>query len=198
MRVIGLTGSFGSGKSTVARMLAARGVRVIDADKIVHGLLKPGALCFRRVVRTFGKSILQGEGIDRTRLAAKVFDSPGRLKNLTDILHPAAWKNVRRTLAEFKKEGVKVVVVDAPLLIEAGWDRKVDCVLVVRANVRQQMARIQKQRAISRNQILKRIRRQLSTPEKMRQADFVIDNRGTLKNTRVQVQTLYKKLLKPI
>lgn len=191
MYVIGLTGNFGSGKSTVGHMFKRCGSYLIDADQVVHVLLKSNSPCYRQIVHYFGKGILSGSKINRAALAAEVFGHPHKLKILTNILHPAAWEVIHNKVLEFKKQKRKAVVIEAPLLIEAGWDKKVDVVIVVRSNVRQQLERVSKRMAISRSQFLKRIRSQFNTQKKMRRADFVIDNRGSLRTTRRQVQEIW-------
>jgi len=184
-RVIGLTGSFGTGKSTVAKILRSCGALVIDADKISHGLIKPDGAAYSRVIRLLGKRIVNSQGIiNRGKLAGIVFSDKKSLAEFNKIMHPAV---IRRMKQEIKEAKEKIVVLDAPLLIETGLNKLVDSVVVVKASLANQLKRVQKKRGLSRPEIIARIRAQIPLKEKLRSADFVIDNNGTLSNTRKQV-----------
>jgi len=141
MLKIGVTGSFGSGKTTVAAMFRSGGARVVDADAIVHALLKGHPGCRRSIGKAFGADVLTARGVDRIKLARIVFFDRKALGKLEKILHPLAWQKTARA---FRPAGSDVVVLDAPLLIEAGWYRKLDAVIVVRAKIPQQVMRIKR------------------------------------------------------
>ncbi len=195
MITIGLTGGLGTGKSTVAKMFFGHGVVVIDADTLVHESLKPSGSCYARVLRAFGKEILEGKEISRRKLAQDVFRSPSRLKKLTSIIHPVIQKEVQSKLKVLEsKSKTRMVVIDAPLLIEAGWHRWVDYLIVVRASTPQAVKRVQAKRNISRAEILRRMKVQMPITQKIRMADMVIDNRKNLNATQRQVEKIVQVL----
>jgi dephospho-CoA kinase len=183
--VIGLTGSFGTGKTTVAEMLKAYGARIIDADAIGHCLLKPGTRPYRAIVRRFGSGVLAADKtVDRHRLSALVFGSRARLAALNAIMHPEIIRIVKKKIAQVRKG---VVVLDAPLLFEAGGERMVNRLVVVAASQQRQIQRVQAQRRMRAAAVIKRIRSQIPLRDKVRMADFVIDNNGTRSDLRRQV-----------
>ena len=196
MILIGLTGNLGSGKTTVARIFAKLGAFVIDADAIAHEQLKRTGKAFSKVVRSFGKEIVLNGEIDRQKLADIVFQESKKLKQLTSIVHPIILKEVRSRINTLKKGSkTRMVVIDAPLLIEAGWNRWVDYVIVVKATREQQVQRIMAQRPMKRKDIMRRFRMQLPVIKKINMADMVIDNRKTLKETEKQARIIVKRLL---
>lgn len=196
MITIGLTGSFGSGKSTVARMFARYGAVVIDADAIVHDELKINGKAYAKVSKVFGKGVVFGQGINRRLLADIVFRDPKKLKQLTAIVHPIVLKEVQARIRKLKKESkVRMVVVDAPLLIEAGWDRWVDYLIVVKASLDLQIRRLSAQRKITKAEIFRRLKSQLPIRQKISMADIVIDNRMNLKETQKQTYMIVQRLL---
>jgi dephospho-CoA kinase len=183
--VIGLTGSFGTGKTTVAAMLRACGARVIDADAIGHGLLAKRTRVYAAIVRRFGNGVLAADkAIDRRALADIVFANHSRLQQLNRIIHPEIVRIIKKEISEVRKG---VVVLDAPLLIETGFHRYVDRLVVVTSSQRSQIQRIQKRSRLSKAAIVRRVRSQIPLRDKIRMADFVIDNNGTRKDLRKQV-----------
>jgi dephospho-CoA kinase len=193
MILIGLTGGLGTGKSTAAHMFGRRGAQVVDADRLVHESLRPKGPAYVKVIRAFGQGILDGDRIDRRKLADIVFRSPAKLKKLTSIIHPIVEKEVRRQAAKFKNRKT-LVVVDAPLLIEAGWHRWVDYLIVVKASQALAVRRVSAQKNIPRADILRRIKAQMPITQKIRMADVVIDNRKNLKATQRQVENIVRVL----
>jgi dephospho-CoA kinase len=186
--ILGLTGGFGTGKTTVAGILKAYGARVIDADKIAHSLLKKGTPAYKKIVMNFGRAVQNSDGsINRAKLGAKVFAKESSRKKLNRIMHPEIIKVMMAALRSIKKG---VVVLDAPLLLEAGLGKIADKLIVVTASRENQMRRIQKSKHISKAQILKRIHSQMPLLDKVRRADFVIDNNGAVSQTRKQVQVI--------
>jgi len=190
--ILGVTGSFGSGKTTVARQLSHLGAKIIDADKIAHRIIKPGNRIYERIVKTFGKYILKdGRTIDRHKLSRIVFNNKNALKKLNSIMHPEIIRIIRR---QIKTTRSRVVALDAPLLIEAGLENIVDRLIVVKVNRKKQIERLLDKTSLSRTSILKRIHRQVPLSKKVRLADFVIDNSGTLGETKRQVENIYKNM----
>ena len=197
MFIIGVTGSFGTGKTTVAKIFAGFGAKVIDADKIVHQLMRKGGPCYRPIVRLFGKEILTKGEIDRKKLATIVFNDPRRLKKLCNIIHPLVVKEIKKNISRFRKiKRIRAVIIDAPLLIEADLHKIVDYLVVVKANRKLQIKRILRRARITKGQIMKRIKSQLPMREKIRLADIIIDNRGNLTRTKNEVGKIWQRLSK--
>lgn len=197
MLSVGITGSLGTGKTAVARLLARQGARVLDADKIAHQLIAPGGRCFPAVVQQFGRGILKQGRIDRAKLARIVFADRGQLKKLERIIHPAVGEEIQKKLKEFAKHKKnKMTAVEVPLLFEAGLDRLMDFVIVVKVERQLQIKRIRAQRNITKADIARRLRSQMPLKEKIRLAYFVVDNSGNIKKTRTQVQNIWKQLIK--
>jgi dephospho-CoA kinase len=190
--VLGITGSLASGKSTVARMFSSSAVKVIDADKIGHGLLKPGTGVYQEIVREFGREILMPDGsISRVKLSSRVFKDVKRLKKLNRIMHP---RIIREIKSGIRSSRAQTLILDAPLLIESGLSGLVDKLIVVKVNRRVQLKRIASKKHLSSKQALRRIRAQMPLKDKIRLADFVIDNNGTLSQTRKQVGQIRRLL----
>jgi len=194
--VIGLTGSFGTGKSTVARMFKELGARVLDADTIAHDLIRPGRDSWRKIVHCFGPDILnRNQSINRDKLAKIVFRKRQDLRKLEQIIHPLVVREIARRLGKIENSRKnEIVVIDAPLLIEVGLAKKVDILIVVKLNRTEQIVRALKQKGISRAQILKRIRSQLPLSKKIAIADYVIDNNGRKNDTRRQVKKIWEEI----
>ena len=198
--LIGVTGSLATGKSTVTALLKELGAKVIDADAVVHRQLKDRrSLCYRAICARFGKDILTQGEIDRKKLAKIVFNDPQELKQLEGIIHPIT-KQVIWAKAEafLKQKKSRVVVLDVPLLFESGWAKDVDAVIVVAAERSAQIARAVRKLHISPLEAEQRIKQQLPLPYKKRRADFVVDNNGNIKETKRQVQDLWKKIERKI
>jgi dephospho-CoA kinase len=193
MIIIGVTGDFGSGKSTVAAMLKKRGARVIEADVVVRRLLEDDDRCRCAIRGVFGDKVVTKGEIDRSKLAAAAFSDRRLLRKLEKILHPLAKE---RVLEEIGKVRNRVVVLDVPLLIEAGWHELVDAVIVVRATVDKEVARLGRRSGYTRTQVLRRLKHQLPFRDKRKFADFIIDNRGSLGDTDKQVKKIFESLIK--
>ena len=197
MVIVGLTGSLATGKSTVATMFRELGAKVVDADKITHHLIRPGKNCFKQVVRYFGNAILVKGHIDRKKLAKIVFSNGFALKKLEAIIHPKVICEIKKEIAVAKRlQRRKIIVIDAPLLIEAGLHSLVDVLIVVKANLGQQITRVILRKGITREGALHRIKSQMPLRQKTQLADIIIANTGDLHSTRKQVQTIWFKLLK--
>ncbi len=193
MIVIGITGSFGTGKTTVAKLFKKLGAKVIDADRISHSLLRPGTEVYRRVVRIFGKGVIsKNKTIDRVKLGKVVFGNHRLLKRLTGIIHPLVVKRIKLSIEN--NYNARAIVIDAPLLLEAGLDSVLDFLVVVKAKRNNQIKRIEKKFGLKKLDILKRIKAQLPLEKKISLADFIIDNNGTIKKTVAQVKEIYDRL----
>ncbi len=195
MKVIGLTGGIGSGKSTVSRFLAELGAVIIDADKVGHEALKPVTELWREVVAAFGEQILTPSGdINREKLGEIVFSNPDSLVRLNRIMHPRLYEVVKAQLEEYRRRGIGVVVLEAPLLIEAGWTSLVDEIWVTVASEATVLQRLQERTGLSEPESLSRIRSQLSFVERVRYADITIDTDGELDELRARVEKLWRGL----
>jgi len=193
MRVLGLTGGIGMGKTTVAAMMRARGLPVFDADRTVHELQKPGGRAVAAIAALVPQAV-QGETIDRPALRAAVIGNPALMRGLEQILHPMVRQARARFLAACRRRGVRWAVLDIPLLIETGADRLCDLVVVVSAPRRVQRQRVARRGGMSAVQADRIIARQMPDRRKRVHADVVIDTGCALMCTRRQVQALVRNL----
>jgi dephospho-CoA kinase len=192
MTVLGLTGSFGTGKSFVASVFRSLGAKVLDADAIAHECLRKGRPAYRKVVRAFGTSVLgAGGAIARPKLARLVFGDRRKLARLERIVHPEVIGVLKRHIRKAGRTGV--IVIDAPLLVEAKATRLVDRLVVVTCSQERQIERCGRKFRIGRQEVLKRIGRQIPLKKKVRMADFVIDNNGPKSRTTRQVKKLWEE-----
>jgi dephospho-CoA kinase len=196
---VGLTGGIASGKTTVVAMLRELGCRVLEADKIAHQMIEPGAAAYDEVVREFGAGILTQEGlVDRQKLGDIVFADPKLLTRLNAIVHPPVLAEQSRQLAAIEKSDPHAIaVVEAALLMEAGFDKHLEYVAVTWCTTQQQLERLTqpgKGRGLTIEQAQQRIAAQMPTEEKRRRANAVIDCSGTLEHTREQVIELLARL----
>ena len=195
MRVIGLTGGIGSGKSTVSQFLAELGAVILDADKVGHEAFKPDSEIWRQVVAAFGRQILTPDGnIDRKKLGNIVFGNPESLSRLNQIMHPRMYALVKAQLEEYRRQGTRVVVLEAPLLLEAGWTSLVDEVWVTTAPEATVLKRLEKRTGLSQAESLARLRSQLPSEERVRQADVIINTDCDLDELKAKVKELGQRL----
>ncbi|MCY0877848.1 MAG: dephospho-CoA kinase [Firmicutes bacterium] len=196
MRVIGLTGGIGSGKSSVSRLLRAEGAWVIDADEIAHHLQTRGGAIWRQIVDTFGWWVLEPNGqLNRRKLGYRIFGNEKERQQLNALVHPAVHREMFRRLDEAKVQGCQVAILDVPLLIEGGLYRKVDEVWVVYATPEQQVSRIRSRDHLSPEAATTRIRAQMPLHEKLAYADRVIDNTGSLDELEKAVHQLWHEVV---
>ena len=189
MIVIGLTGGIGSGKSEVSRMLSELGAEVIDADRIGHEAYLPHTATWEAVVAEFGEEILQPNGeIDRTKLGARVFSAPDARGRLNAIMHPRMYDMIEERIERLREQGTEAVVVEAAVLIEAGWVPLVDEVWTVTAPEEAVVQRLHQRNGASEEQIRQRVRSQLTPEERIREATVVIENSRGLEELRQRVR----------
>ncbi len=187
-KVIGLTGGMGSGKSTVARLLHKFGAAVIYTDKLAHEVYKPGTIACKEIVDAFGNGVLTPGGeIERVVLGRIVFNDEAALHTLNAITHLRILEKVEYLINNYRKQNAPVVVVEAPLLIEAGWDKLVDQVWVITGPKAKVIERLQKQRGLSEKAIASRAVTRLSEAELIKHADVVIRNDGSREQLKKQV-----------
>jgi len=195
MRVLGLTGGIGTGKSTVARYFREEGIPVVDADGISREILEPGREIYWMVVRRFGKKILKPDGgIDRSRLGELVFADPVARSDLETITHPAIREGIVSALRALEREGQRIAIVEAALIHEKARGDLFEAVIGVRCDPSRQVERIMERDGISREQARSRIRAQMDPEQKARASDYRIDNSGDIESTRRQVVALVRTL----
>lgn len=194
--VIGLTGGLGTGKSTVAEMLREKGAVVIHADQLGHQVYEPGRPAYYEIVEAFGPQVLgDGGRIDRRRLAQLVFADAEALARLNRITHPRIRQAMQEQLAQLaRQEGVQVAVVEAALLLEAGWDDLVDEIWVTVAPPEVAAQRAAARSGIPVEEAMARIRAQLDNEKRAQRAHVVIDTSCPLEETRRQVEEEWQKL----
>ena len=208
MLKVGLTGGIAAGKSVVGEMFVGHGARLVQADRIAHSLMQPGQPVYNEVVRHFGREILNPDGsVNRAKLAEVAFgpatapegQRASRIEELNRIVHPVVirsqdeWMNVMG-----RQDPHAVAIVEAALILEAGAGERFDRLIVVTCNRDQRAARFAARQKIdletARQEVARRMAAQLPDEEKIKAADYVIDNSGTLEHTREQVMQVWEKL----
>jgi dephospho-CoA kinase len=198
LQVFGLTGGIGSGKSTVAQLMAARGIPVVDADALAREVVAPGGPAYRDVATIWPEAIAADGAVDRKRLGAIVFADPAARARLEAITHPRIAAAADARLAALAGEGHRLALYEATLLVESGRWRAFDGLIVVTASTETQIARAMARDGLSRSEAEARVRAQLPTEEKVRVATHVIDNDGTRTATEAQVEALLAKIQQKI
>jgi dephospho-CoA kinase len=194
-RVIGLTGGIGSGKSTVSRFLAELGAVIIDADKIGHEIYRPDTDTWRQLVKIFGSGILAADNtIDRKKLGVIVFGNKQELQRLNAIIHPQITEEIKKRIAECQRQAVKVIVLDAPVLLEANAKNLVDEVWVVVADEDKVIKRAAARTGLSEQQIRDRIYSQLPNAERTKDARVVINNDGSNEDLGEKIKELWEQI----
>jgi dephospho-CoA kinase len=195
----GLTGGMACGKSTVSKMFSSLGAYVLQADALAHELYRPGGPVYLELVKRFGPEIVQpDETIDRRRLATLVFDG-GRIEELNRIVHPAVFQRQEQWMAEIAKaDPESVAMVEAALIYETGAEARFDKVVVVTCRPEQKSARLAQRLGIdeiaARAEVERRTKAQISDEEKVRRANYVIDNSGPPEMTSRQVEKIFGEL----
>jgi dephospho-CoA kinase len=193
---VGLTGGIATGKSTVGEMFVELGCHLIDSDTITHQLYEPGQPIHGAVVQAFGQRVVAPNGaIDRKTLGEIVFNDPQARAKLNSLVHPAIVQRQQEWFREVEgKEPQGIGIVGATLMIEAGTYKNFDKVIVVTCSTEEQKRRLRQRSHLSEDQIEARIRSQMPTEEKLKYADYVIDNSGDLAGTRRQVEEVNSRL----
>ena len=193
MLVIGLTGGIGTGKSEVSRLLESLGATLINADQIGHEAYIPHSETWNLVVDAFGEGILQESGeIDRRKLGAIVFSDPEEMAKLNGIMHPRMARVVSDRIDHFREDGVEVVVVEAAVLFEAGWETLVDEVWSTDSPVEAVVERLQAARGIAPEEAQKRIASQMDREERLDRSDVVVNNSGNVDDLERTVRGLWE------
>ncbi|MBN1922508.1 MAG: dephospho-CoA kinase [Anaerolineae bacterium] len=189
---IGLTGNIATGKSNVGKLLRNWGAAYIDADKVAHEMMLPGAPAYQAVVAHFGEGILAPDGsIDRRALGAIVFSDPAELRRLEQLVHPATIAEVERRI---RTSGTAVVVVEAIKLLESGMAETYDAIWVTTCTEAEQVHRLENSRGLTRAEALRRIHAQPPQTEKLARADVIIDTGGAKSETRAQALVAWEKI----
>lgn len=198
--MIGLTGGIGSGKSTVAELLAERGAHVIDADRVAHEVYAPGTLGFERIVERFGDDIVGDDGaIDRARLGALVFRDPAALADLNGIVHPLVRAEVALRISEIVAEDPgAIVVIEAALMTETGWSGGSGRLWTVIADPDVVQDRLVTMREMEPDEVRRRMAAQADNAMRRRSATRVIENNGSLLDLEGEVQAAWTELLEEL
>lgn len=196
MKVIGLTGSIGSGKSTVSCFFEELGAVVIDADQVSRQVVEPGSPALKELTVTFGENILNPDGsLNRTLVAEIVFNSDEKRELLNSIIHPMIFNEINSTIGEYREKGTEIIILEAALILEKkGLIKLIDKLIVVSIDEETQKKRLGGRGDLSKEQIDARINSQLTNNEKIKHADYIIDNNQDLVNTHEQVRELWDKL----
>lgn len=195
MLVVGLTGGMASGKSVASKTLRDLGLPIIDADLIAREMVKPNEAGYRDIVDHFGKGILNpDQTINRRRLAKIIFSDPEERERLNSLLHPRIVKEIKRRIENFKEKGERMVIVDAALLIEAGQLPLVDKLIVVIVSKRLQIKRLAQRDHLTEKEARERIATQMPLSEKMKLADYVVNNNGPVRKTVKRTKEVYNRL----
>ncbi len=194
MILVGLTGGLASGKTTVAGMLARRGAIVVDADELSRRAVAPGTPGLTRIAEVFGDGVLDPSScLDRSALARIVFQDEQKRRMLESIVHPEVFRLLGEVVNRYRDTD-EILVFDAPLIVETGFDRACDFLVVVSAPTAEQVARVSRTRGMTVDQARARIASQASAPDRESRADIVLRNDGTVNELEDKVEALWKEL----
>ncbi|MBI4733385.1 MAG: dephospho-CoA kinase [Rubrobacteridae bacterium] len=199
MKVIGITGAIASGKSTVAKLFEKKGALLLDADIIARDVARKGSSAYSEIVAYFGEDILDHDKeVDRKKLARIVFKEPAKLEVLNEIIHPKVEKEIELKISEFKTKRTdsRIVVLDVPLLFEAGLEKYCDVLIVVRAGIEQRLERLIR-KGMTAEDAEKRIRAQKNKDKLECKADIVIENGAEIKDLENIVDGIWNELVRP-
>lgn len=193
MHVVGLTGGIACGKSAVSNALREAGACVLDADRLAHELAAPGGALFQAYAGHFGSEVLRNDGtLDRRAIGEIVFRNPGEREWVDRISHPILLDEIKRRLDNCEKWGHRVVILDVPLLFEAGWNVLCDEIWVVSVSMKIQLDRLMKRDNLTAEQAKARLAAQMSLEEKCSRGDVVLDNSGSIDEIGAMAKTLYR------
>ncbi len=199
MYVIGLTGGIASGKSTVSNILRQLGAYIIDADQLAREVVLPDEPAWEEIVEHFGREILlPDKTINRKVLGEKIFGNFAAKEQLEKIIHPRIRTKVEAAMQQAAFQGYDIVVLDVPLLLEVGWHSMADEVWVVFIDTETQLSRLMTRDGLGRLQAIKRLNSQMALTEKKKFADIIIDNSGSLDNTRQQLLAAWHEVMKRV
>lgn len=197
MLQVGLTGNIASGKSNAARVFAELGACIIDADIIAHELLAPGTATYRSIREAFGDEVLHPDGtVNRKKLGRIVFSETQKRLLLNGLIHPAVRNEVLRRVGELAEaETAAIIIVDAALMVESGFYKLHDRLIVVRCDPALQLSRLMARDGLQPSEARARMDAQMPVEEKLKLADYIIETSGTLRETRIQIEKIYKDLV---
>lgn len=191
--IVGLTGGIATGKSLVSAEFKRLGARVIDADEIAREVVEPGKPAYEDIIKEFGSGVLRSDGaIDRKALAERVFSDKEALAKLNGITHPRIRRRIREEIA--RAGGGELIVVDIALLLEGSFKDEVDKVVVVYADEEKQIERLKKRNGASKEEALQRLASQMPLKEKLRYADYTIDNNGAVEEAITRAREVFRDL----
>jgi len=197
MRIIGITGGIGSGKTTASEFLKSRGFHVIDADRIGHDIMQPGMPILIELAMVFGEDILDNNGVlNRKKLAEAAFADPQNKKMLDSITHKEIFEEIRRRMDVLADQGVKIVFLDAALLFETGLENTCEQTWLIDAEQEIRIKRAMDRDGSTREQVLARLENQMSSEEKRKRASHIIENSGNLEQLYKQLDVLISGLEK--
>ncbi|SVA43994.1 uncharacterized protein METZ01_LOCUS96848 [marine metagenome] len=194
MLKIGLTGGIGTGKSSVMEAFQSFGAAVLNADLLGHDAYLPGTIGFEKVVTEFGQEIVNSDGeIDRKKLGPIVFSDTSKMDRLNQIMHPLIRDLIEKRLATLESNQTKVAVVEAAILIEAGWKSVFDEIWVVIADREKVINRLGIRNGLSRDDAVRRIDSQMSDDERIKRGDIVVENTGSMEDLQTRVHSLWSR-----
>ncbi len=185
--VLGLTGGIATGKSTVAKIIQRNyNVKIIDVDEVSKKIMKQKSI-LNKLINSFGKNIIENGELDRKKMREIVFNDDQKRENLNRITHTAILEEIDRIIEEYKKVGNEIIIVDMPLLFEAGYAKKVDKVVLVYCEIEIEILRLMKREGISKENALKMIKAQMNLEEKKKLSDVIIYNNKNLEELEEEI-----------
>lgn len=195
MKIIGLTGGIGSGKSTVARSLQEHGFPIVDADLIAREIVEPGQPALAELAKEFGADILNADGsLDRGLLASRAFTNKDTTQRLNDITHPRINQRTQELFDEARQNGADAVIYDMPLLIDKGLHKDMDATIVVHADEHLRVERLTTKRGLDVDDVRRRINAQIDDETRKQHADILLDNNGTEEDLTKQIAQAVDKI----
>ena len=195
MKVVGLTGGIASGKSTVTKLFSEVGADVIDADAVSKELTAPGGAAVEDIRKEFGDEVIDGQGgLDRMKMREIVFVDKDKLRKLESILHPLVFKTIFERVADYSEKGAKGVILDIPLLIESNFPMPLDAIIVVTCDLKVRINRVKARDGFDEEEVRRVMANQMTDKEKIKHADYVIENDGDLETTRDKVLQVWTEL----